>query len=142
MERIEIPESDYDKPLSPGDRFELHYRCSGMTYIKAMQIYQIEKGAAERDDFKIIRIWVPDDQPTKMVITVEVLKSNPVVCTLLLICAIILLLAGFSGLFKPALEKAYKLAQSPGVQVGLAGAGLALPIAALVVIFGVLGLKK
>ncbi len=70
MEKIRI---DPDRPLNPGERVELHFKSSGMAWIKATQIALIERRLAGRKDWRILNFQTPVDQPTLLICTVELL---------------------------------------------------------------------
>ncbi|KPK75276.1 MAG: hypothetical protein AMJ79_11860 [Phycisphaerae bacterium SM23_30] len=136
LQRIPIPKENWEEPLVVGDRVELHFRSTGMTWIKALQIYMIEERLKKQEEFFLRSISTPEDQPTKLIIEVEVRKTNPIFVTVLLISGIVIGAAALvTGLFQITIEKAYKLVelqkevmQTPAGQIAVGGLGLALPL--------------
>lgn len=73
MAKVEI---DKDQVLNPGDRVELHFKSSGMAWIKATQIAIIDARINKRDDWRIREFRTPEDQPTVIICVVEVLTEE------------------------------------------------------------------
>ncbi len=123
MGKIEI---DKDQVLNPGDVVELHYKTPGGTWMKATEAAIVEYALEGRKDFRInsIDYW----QPGKVVIEVEVLKTNPVIVTVAVICGAIAIVAlSFGWMF----SKAYLVSKSvPALilSVGLVVLAIALAI--------------
>jgi len=67
---------DKNRLLNPGDRVELHFKTTGMAWIRATQIALIESRMKSRADFKIIRFKEYPDQPTLLVMEVEVIGKS------------------------------------------------------------------
>ena len=63
---------DIDVPLTRGDRIEMHFRSVGMAYIKAYQIDLLEQRLESNEDFRVISIQTPVDQPRNIIMVVEV----------------------------------------------------------------------
>lgn len=140
---------DKDAPLNPGDRVELHFKSSGMAWIKAAQIAIIDARLSNRKDWRIKNFQTPVDQPTLLICTVEVLKDQPesepemqtagVGVTCAIIAATVVACGIVYGL---TLQKSFLIArdvaQSPAGQVAVAGTGIGIAaagIAALALIF-------
>lgn len=66
---------DRNKPLTRGDRVELHFKSSGMAWIKATQIVLLEQKFRGRDDWRITGWETPVEQPTLLIMRVEVLTG-------------------------------------------------------------------
>ena len=114
METIKI---DKDRPLNPGDVVLLHFATPGGTWIKAAEAAMVESALEKRKDFKIISIDYL--QPGKVIIEVEVLKTNPVFVTTAIIVGsiltIVLLAAGWM------FEKAELVVHAPATKAISAG---------------------
>ncbi|MBA7523265.1 hypothetical protein ES705_15388 [subsurface metagenome] len=123
MEKIEI---DKDKPLNPGDVVELHYKTSGGQWMKATEAAMVEWAVERRKDFNIINIdyW----QPRKVILTVQVQKTNPEPVTVAVICGAIAIAALAVGWM---FQKAYLVSKTVSAQVLLVG----LVIVAVIVAF-------
>ncbi|MCJ7805916.1 hypothetical protein MUP46_04725 [Patescibacteria group bacterium] len=100
---------DPNQVLSVGDHVELHFKSTGLTWIKATQIYLLEKKLEGRTDFRVDSIGTPTLDPTSLVFTIEVLKSNPVAVTATYIALIIIGFAAGGIIFKLCFETAYLL---------------------------------
>ena len=127
METIKI---DKDRPLNPGDVVFLHFMTPGGTWIKAAEAAMVESALERRRDFKITSIdyW----QPGKVIIEVEVLKTNPAFVTVAIIVGsvltIVLLAAGWM------FEKAELVVKAPATKAISAG----VLIIAVIVLLSVL----
>ena len=70
-----------DEQLAPGDRVELHFKSSGMAWIKATQIVLLEQKFKGRTDWEIIGWETPVEQPTLLIMRAEikkfVMEDNP-----------------------------------------------------------------
>lgn len=127
METIVI---DKDRPLNPGDVVLLHFMTPGGTWIKAAECAMVESALERRKDFTIksIDYW----QPGKVIIEVEVLKTNPAFVTVAIIVGsiltLVLLAAGWM------FEKAELAVKAPAVKMLSAG----VLIIALIVLFSIL----
>jgi len=136
---------DPNQPLSVGDHVELHFKSTGLTWIKATQIYLLEKKLEGRTDFRVDSISTPTLEPTSLVFTVEILKTNPIVMTAGFVAIVIAGAAAtivFSlslvAIFLIGKETVEKVVTSPAAQVAIAGTGLALPIIAGILLLGLL----
>ena len=109
METIEI---DKDRPLNPGDVVFLHFMTPGGTWIKAAECAMVESALERRNDFMITSIDYM--QPGKVIIEVEVLKTNPAFVTVAIIVGsmltIVLLAAGWM------FDKAELVVQAPATK--------------------------
>lgn len=121
-EKIEI---SINKPLNPGDRIEMHFLTTDMFWITAVQIALIESRLENREDFRILNHSLPEYN--KVIFTIEVLKTNPVIVTAAVIGAAII---GAGIITWLVLDKVYEIVESPAGTVALAGTG-SLGIAAL-----------
>ncbi len=122
-------ELDKDQVLNPGDVVELHYNTPGGTWMKATEAAIVEYALERRDDFRITALDY--QQPGKTVVTVEVLKTNPVIVNVALICGAIAIVAlAFGWMFK----QAYLVAKTMPAQALSVG----LVIVAVIVAFMVL----
>lgn len=109
MEKIEI---DKEQVLDPGDVVDLHFKTPGGDWLKATEAAIVEWSLEGRKDFKVrsIDYW----QPGKVIVTVEVQQTNPVVVTVAVICGAIAVAAiAFGWMF----EKAYLVAKTVPAQV-------------------------
>jgi len=106
MAKIEL---DPNQPLSVGDHVELHFKSTGMTWLKATQIYLIEQKLEGRTDFRVDSISTPTLEPTSLVFTVEILKTNPVAMTAMYVAIVITGFAAAGIIFKLTFEKSYLL---------------------------------
>ena len=101
---------DPNQALSAGDRLEMHFKSTGLTWIKATQIYLLEKKLEGRTDFRILNIETATVDPTALVIRVEVLQSNPILVTAAYIAIVIVGSATAGGIiFKLCFEDAWLL---------------------------------
>lgn len=151
MQRIEI---DENQVLNPGDRVELHFKSSGMAWIKAAQIALIDARLSNRDDWRIDSFETPDDQPTLIICTVRVLGKTAqqetagperqeaglgVVVTCAAIAGVIIT-AGV--VYSLTLQKTFLIVQdvaaSPAGKVAVAGGGLALAAIAIIALISIL----
>jgi len=122
MEKTEI---DKDQVLNPGDVVDLHFKTPGGDWLKAGEAAIVEYSLERREDFtvKSIDYW----QPGKVVITVEVQPTNPVVVTVAVICGAIAVAAiAFGWMF----DKAYLVARTVPAQVLSVGLLIVLAAAA------------
>jgi len=120
METIEI---DKDRELNPGDIVLLHFKAPGATWIKATECAMIESSLGRRTEFMIrsIDYW----QPGKVIIEVEVLKTNPAIVTVAYIVSAVL---GTTVIFLAAgwmFEKAELVFKTPAAK--------AISVAALII---------
>jgi len=123
MEKIEI---DKDQALNPGDEVELHFNTPGGDWIKATEAAVVEWSLEGREDFKVTTIdyW----QPGKVIITVKVQQTNPVIVTVAVICGAIAIAAiAFGWMF----DKAYLVSKTVPAQVLSVG----LVVVAIIVAF-------
>lgn len=125
MEKTEI---DINKPLSPGDIIEMHFKTTGMVWLTATQIALIEYRVEKRKDFCILSHSLPANN--RVIFTVRVLKTNPVLVTAAVIGAIII---GTLAVAWLTLDKVEQVTESPTGKV-LAGGALVAAILALLVL--------
>ena len=124
MEKIEI---DKERVLSPGEVIELHFITPGGTWIKATEAAVVEWSLEDRTDFRINHIDYLT--PGMVIIEVEVLKTNPVVVTVAVICGAIALAAvAFGWMF----SKAYLVSKTVPAQVLSVGVVVVAIVLALV----------
>lgn len=125
MEKIEI---DINKPLSPGDVIEMHFKTTGMFWLTATQIALIEYRLADRKDFWIINHELP--ATNEVIFTIRILKTNPVIVTAAVIGAVII---GAGVVAWLTLGKVYQIIESPTGKV-LAGGAIVAAVLALLVL--------
>ncbi len=106
MEKIEIGKNEL---LSPGDRIEVHFNAPGATWLKATEAALIESRLERREEFRIRSINY--QVPGKLIFTIEVLKTNPVIVTAGMIVLAILGVGGILGLVL-VLDKILKIIQT------------------------------
>ena len=126
MEKIEI---DINKPLNPSDVIEMHFKTTGMVWITATQIALIEWRIDKRKDFRILSHSLPANN--RVVFTIEILKTNPVILTAAVIGAAII---GAGVVAWLTLDKVYQITESPTGKVLAGGAIVAAVLALLVLI--------
>ncbi len=117
-------EIDKDQALNPGDVVNLHFITPGGDWLKATEAAVVEWSLEGREDFKVTTIdyW----QPGKVIVTVEVQQTNPVVVTVAVICGAIAVAAlAFGWMF----DKAYLVGQTVPAQV--LSVGLVVVLAAV-----------
>lgn len=131
MQKIEI---DPNKALEPGDKIELHFKSVGLAWLQAAQIASIDWILSWRKDFDILNWQIPESN--KVIFTVRVNKTNPVVVTAAIIGAAII---GAGVMAWLTLDKVYQIVESPAGKVGFAGFGAGAAIAAIT---GLLALLK
>jgi len=117
---------DKEEALKPGDRVKLHFKCLGLMYAKAAQIAVLEGILGRRKDFVVLSIQVPPET-NRLIFTVEVKQTNPVIVT----CAVI---AGAIALAGTAmwlvLDKTEKLVETPaGKAIGIGAIAIGLIVA-------------
>lgn len=132
MEKIEI---DINKPLNPGDIIEMHFKTIGMVWITSAQIALIEWRLEKRKDFCIVSHSLPANN--RVIFTIEILKTNPVVLTAAVIGAVII---GAGIVAWLTLDKVYQIVESPAGKAVVGGT--ALSFAALAVIAILILLRK
>ena len=123
MQKTEI---DKEQALNPGDEVELHFNTPGGDWIKATEAAVVEWSLEGREDFKVTTIdyW----QPGKVIITVKVQQTNPVIVTVAVICGAIAIAAiAFGWMF----DKAYLVSKTVPAQVLSVG----LVVVAIIVAF-------
>lgn len=130
MEKIEIQKDD---PLVPGDRIEIHFRAPGPTWMKAAEAAGIEWRLENRKEFRIRSVNY--NEPGRLIFTIEVLKTNPVVVTGGMIVMAILGVAGILGLAL-ILDKIYKIVSTVPGSVGT------ISLAAIGIIIALMFYKK
>jgi len=125
MEKIEIGK---DRALNPGDVVELHYNTPGGKWMKATEAAVVEYALEGRTDFRVNHIDYL--QPGKVIVEVEVRKTNPVIVTVAVICGSIAIVAlAFGWMF----EKAYLVGETVPAQV--LSVGLVIVLGALAFMF-------
>ena len=132
MEKIEI---DKNKPLNPGDIIELHFRSPGMVWIAAAQIALIEWRLEKRNDFRLLSHSLPAGKPAgnRVIFTIKVLKTNPVIVTAAVIGAAII---GAGVVAWLTLDKVYQIIEAPAGKTMIAGTALFIPaLAVLAILF-------
>lgn len=133
MQKVEI---DKDKPLSPGDLIEMHFRTVGGTWFKSAHIAVIEWRMAGRPGFEIISSRIPD--PQTLIFEIRIKKTNPVVVTAAVIAGLIIAAGVVAWL---TLDKVYQIMESPAGQVGVAGFGALAVVLVVVIVLGMLQKK-
>lgn len=153
---------DRNQELTRGDKVELHFVSSGMAWIKATQIAVLDDKFKDREDWIIRSFETPEDRPTLIIMTVEVLGGKqtgttvswlapaglaPVVVGIVITCASIsgtIIAAGIiynltlKETFKIIAETAREVVTSPEGKIAVAGTGIGIAaagIAALLLIF-------
>lgn len=129
MQKIEISQ---DELLAAGDIIELHFNTYGPDWLKAVEAAIIERAVDKREEFEIVSTdyWQQD----KVIITIRVQKTNPIVVTVAIILAA---LAGTALAFGWMFEKAYKVTESPAGKIGISS----IAIIAGILLFGILRKK-
>lgn len=113
-------EIDINEPLKPGDIVELHFKSVGMAWIKAVQITAIEAWInLTQKAFEILSWEIPADN--RVIFTVRVKKTNPVMVTVAVIAASICAVGVVAWL---TLDKAYQVIEAPGSTVAFGSVGL------------------
>ena len=130
---VDVPTENYGDTLNPGDKLQLHFRALGGTYIKATQGALIERAVKNNELFSIVSTdyW----EKGEIVFEVRIRKTNPVVCTVLVITGCILACTAAATLFLVCVKRFIK---SPmGTLLGIS-ASVALIAGAIVavLIFG------
>jgi len=124
-------EIDKNKPLNPGDVIELHFRSPGMVWIAAAQIALIEWRLEKRKDFRVLSHSLPAGN--RVIFTIKVLKTNPVVVTAAVIGAVII---GAGVVAWLTLDKVYQIIEAPAGKTMIAGTALFIPaLAVLAILF-------
>lgn len=124
-----IPE---DKPLEPGDIVRLTFSAPGPMFLKATEAAMIEATLANKEGYQLKNI---DYQtPGKMIFQFRIVKTNPVIVTVLVITGSIMLIGAAVGLM---FESAEQLFETPTAVVGSVG----LVVVAVIVLLSVLRKK-
>jgi fucose 4-O-acetylase-like acetyltransferase len=131
---IQKTEIDKNKLLNPGDRIEMHFSTTGMVWLTAAQIALIERRLESRKDFTILSHSLPANN--KVIFTIEVLKTNPVVITAAVIGAAVI---GAGVVAWLTLDKVYQIIESP---TGKAVVGSTAIGVAAIAILALAGLSK
>lgn len=126
MEKIEI---DINKPLSPGDIIEMHFKTTGMVWMTAAQIALIEYRLEKRKDFRILSHSLPAGN--EVFFTIQVLKTNPVIVTAAVIGAAII---GAGVVAWLTLDKVYQIIEAPAGKALVGGTALFIPALAVIAI--------
>jgi len=134
IEKIEI---DRHKPLSPGDRLELHFTSLSMVWITAAQIAIIDARLESRKEFRILSWQFPANN--KVVFTVEILKTNPIIVTAAIIGGLII---GAGVLAWLTLDKVYQIMESPAGKIAIGGLGTMSIAAGVAIIMALLSKGK
>lgn len=101
-----------DRVLDAGDVVELHFKTHGGVWVKAAECAIVEHSLERRKEFKVKSIDY--QQPGKVIFTVTVRETNPVVVTVAVICGAIAIAAlAFGWMF----DKAYLVAKTMPAQV-------------------------
>jgi len=101
-----------DKVLDAGDVVELHFKTHGGVWVKAAECAIVEYSLERRKDFTVTSINY--DVPGKVIFTVKVQETNPVIVTVAVICGAIAVAAlAFGWMF----DKAYLVAKTMPAQV-------------------------
>lgn len=142
MAKIEL---NPNQQLSVGDHVELHFKSTGLTWLKATQIYLIEQKLEGRTDFRVDSVYTPTNDPTSLVFKVEILKTNPIIMSsgfiamvIVASSATIVMSLTFGKAFLIIAEAVAEAVKSPAGKIALAGTGLALPIIAGILLLGLL----
>jgi len=115
---------DKDKPLTRGDRVEMHFVSSGMASIKALQIALLEQRFKSRADWNIIRFQTPDEYPTLLILTIEILQETTVaVVADMIITSGIVFELNLAETFLLNPQAAREAVESPAVKVAVSGSG-------------------
>jgi len=122
-----------DKPLQPGDRVRLHFNAYGPTWMKATEAAIIEQTLKGREGYELrsIDYWTPG----KMIFEFNIVQTNPVIVTVLVITGSVLLIGAAIGL---VFESAEQLFETPAAVVGSVG----FVIIAIVILLSVLSKRK
>lgn len=128
MEKILI---DKDKQLNAGDRVELHFITTGMVWITAAQIALIESRLEGRKDFTILSHSLPSNN--RVIFSVQVLKTNPVIVTAAVIGAAII---GAGIVAWLTLDKVYQIMESPTGKAVIGSTAVGVLTIALLALLG------
>lgn len=124
-----IPE---DKPLVPGDIVRLTFNAPGPTFLKATSAAMIEATLANKEGYEMTSIDYMT--PGKMIFKFKIVKTNPVLVTVLVITGSIMLIGATVGLM---FESAEQFFSTPVGQIG----SVFLLVVAVIVLLSVLRKK-
>ena len=127
--KMEKKEIDINKPLNPGDIIEMHFRTTGMVWIAATQIALMEWRLEKRKDFRMLSHSLPAGN--RVIFTIKVLKTNPVIMTAAVIGAAII---GAGVVAWLTLDKVYQIIETPAGKAAVTGTALFLPALAILAI--------
>ena len=126
-------EIDKNKPLSPGDRIEMHFSSVGMVPLAAVQIALIEYRLKDAPGFRIRSHEFLGRQG--LIFTIDIIKTNPVLITAAVIGGVII---GAGVIAWLTLDKIYQIAESPAGTLALGGLGSLAIVAAIVTVLAIL----
>lgn len=122
MEWQKIPE---DKPLEPGDKVRLTFSAPGPTFLKATEAAMIEATLANKEGYRLTRTDYLT--PGKMVFYFDIVKTNPVIVTVLVITGSIMLIGAAVGYMFESAEQSIEAITKVIIPAGiLAIAGMVL----------------
>lgn len=111
MKTIEI---DKNKELKPGDDVFLYFKAPGATWLKATEAALVENALEKRNEFRIISIDYL--QEGYIIFEIEVLKTNPVVVTVLYIVSAVLAAVAVLLIAGWTFEKAELVVKAPATK--------------------------
>ena len=120
-----------DKPLEPGDKVRLTFSAPGPWWIKATEGAVIEASLTkkEAEGYRLRRIDY--NTPGKMIFYFDIIKTNPVIVTVLVVTGSVMLCAAAASL---VFEKGEQFFDSPAV----ASISSAILVAAVIYLLKVL----
>lgn len=108
-----------DKPLQPGDKVRLTFGTPGPFWMKAIQATAIESNLAKKETEGYILTKIDYNTPGKMVFYFDIVKTNPVIVTVLFITSGILLSAAAVSLTFEKGEQFFKTPAATMVSGGI-----------------------
>ena len=121
-----------DKPLEPGDIVRLTFNAPGPSFFKATEAAMIEYSLSNKEGYQLTSIDYLT--PGKMIFKFKIVKTNPVLVTVLVITGSIMLIGATVGLM---FESAEQLFSTPVAKIGSVG----LLVVAVIVLLSVLRKK-
>lgn len=101
-----------DKPLQPGDKVRLTFKTPGPFWLKAIQATAIEAAMVKKESEGYRLTKIDYMTPGKMIFYFNILKTNPIIVTVLVIAGSIMLVAAAASI---AFEKGEQFFETPAV---------------------------
>ena len=123
---VKIPE---DKPLDPGDIVRLTFNAPGPMFLKATEAAMIEAVLANKEGYRLMNIDYLT--PGKMIFKFKIVKTNPVIVTVLVITGSIMLIGSAVGYMFESAEQLFETPVAAVASVGLVAVAVVILLSVL-----------